>query len=104
MLETSWLTGLGGAVGGAGIGYVQYRNVDAAKIAEMRRIAEYDSRQVRLDDYAIIGGVLGALLTPAVLYSRARLVHLILGGATWGVGVGAGTHWYDLLSTSERMF
>ncbi|KAG8889168.1 hypothetical protein FRB98_005643, partial [Tulasnella sp. 332] len=52
------------------------------------------TNQIRLGDYATLGGLLGAVLTPALLYRRTRLVFAIFGGAGIGVGAGTGVHYW----------
>jgi len=56
-----------------------------------------------MDDHATIGGLLFALLTPAVLWKRARPIHLILGGAGLGTSAGMMAHWWRLFSERERV-
>ena len=67
---------------------------------------------LRAEDHSTIGAILGALLTPAVFWKRARTVHrefpllrisctmmlmiylsVFLGGAGIGAGVGLLVHW-----------
>lgn len=45
--------------------------------------------------------ILGATLTPALFWKRARAVHLILGGAALGSGVGILTHLYRSYTEGE---
>ncbi|GAA5833415.1 hypothetical protein JCM11251_003487 [Rhodosporidiobolus azoricus] len=48
--------------------------------------------QRRVDDYATIGAVLGALILPTLLLRRARLPYLLGSGASLGVAGGVITH------------
>lgn len=67
---------------------------------------------IRADDHSTIGAILGALLTPAIFWKRARSIHrkftadivsidgllssrdaVFLGGAGIGAGAGLAAHW-----------
>lgn len=48
--------------------------------------------QTRADDYSIIGLTLSSLLTPTILYKRASLLSLVLGGGILGLSGGVYAH------------
>ncbi|KAJ3857936.1 hypothetical protein EV368DRAFT_77344 [Lentinula lateritia] len=82
LLRSTWIGGIAGAAGGAGIAFARYNYTNAEKTG-----------RIRAEDHATIGGVLLAVLTPAVFWNRARVANLILGGAGIGTGVGMIAHW-----------
>jgi len=86
MLRATWL---GGA---AGILQLRVRRINSM----------YNMSSLRADDHSTIGALLGALLVPAVFWKRARAVHLFLGGAGIGAGLGLSTHWIRNI-TGERL-
>ncbi|KAF9518902.1 hypothetical protein BS47DRAFT_1379645, partial [Hydnum rufescens UP504] len=56
------------------------------------------ANRIRADDHSTIGAILFGVLTPALLWKRARAVHLVLGGAGIGSGIGLSAHWYRILT------
>jgi hypothetical protein len=58
---------------------------------------------MRIDDYSTVGGILLAVLTPALFYRRTRLVHSILGGAAIGSGGGMVTHYWKRYQEDPRV-
>lgn len=59
--------------------------------------------RVRSDDHATIGAVLFGVLAPALLWKRARAVHLVLGGAGIGSSVGFATNAYRTLMETHTV-
>jgi len=53
----------------------------------------YNTNLLRRIDHSTIGGILGAVLVPAILWKRAGIVNLILGGAGLGSGIGLVTYY-----------
>ncbi|KAF5372904.1 hypothetical protein D9758_001728 [Tetrapyrgos nigripes] len=98
MLRSTWVGGVGGALGGAGIAYARYSSFDPAAVQAKRIQIAYDTGRVRAEDHSTIGAILFGVLTPALLWKRAKLVHLILGGAGLGSSVGILTHYVRSLS------
>ncbi|TDL27241.1 hypothetical protein BD410DRAFT_874480 [Rickenella mellea] len=92
-LRATWV---GGVIGLSSAGLFEYLRVirESNETIHGRRLrTAYDLSSLRGDDHSMIGSVLGAILTPALLWKRARSVHLFLGGAGIGAGVGLLTHW-----------
>ncbi|KAG8991694.1 hypothetical protein FRB90_001252 [Tulasnella sp. 427] len=94
-LAATWVGGLTGAAAGYGAGYWNYKDLQDVKVTEAWAMIAYNRQQVRLNDYSTVGAVIGALLTPAIFYKRARLAHAVLGGASLGAGAGAVTHYWQ---------
>ncbi|KAH8117212.1 hypothetical protein DFH11DRAFT_988577 [Phellopilus nigrolimitatus] len=93
MLRASWI---GGAVGVAQGGALEYlkTSYESEDVLRARRInAMYNMSSLRAEDHSTIGAILGATLTPALFWKRARSVHLFLGGAGIGAGMGLLAHW-----------
>ncbi|EIN07678.1 hypothetical protein PUNSTDRAFT_120975 [Punctularia strigosozonata HHB-11173 SS5] len=93
VLRATWVGGAAGVAGGAATGYATCAWSTEVDIRKRRIRAAYDTDSIRVDDHSTIGGLLGAVLTPAILWKRARLAHLILGGAGFGSAVGLLTHY-----------
>ncbi|KAE9407081.1 hypothetical protein BT96DRAFT_851076 [Gymnopus androsaceus JB14] len=93
LLQSTWIGGFVGAAGGGGIAFARYNFTNPEQVRVKRMETAYDTGQIRAEDHATIGGVLFAVLTPAVLWNRARIINLILGGAGLGSSVGMLTHW-----------
>ncbi|KAF9070378.1 hypothetical protein BDP27DRAFT_1323945 [Rhodocollybia butyracea] len=93
LLRSTWIGGLAGAFGGGGIAYARYEFRNPEQVRTKREQTAYDFDRLRAEDHATIGGVLFAVLTPAVLWNRAKIVNLVLGGAGIGASVGMLTHW-----------
>ncbi|KAH9952202.1 hypothetical protein B0H21DRAFT_817917 [Amylocystis lapponica] len=92
LLRATWVGGSVGIAGGGAFEYARsvYSNEENVRTRRIR--AAYDTASIRQDDHSTIGGVLFAVLTPAVLWKRASPVNLILGGAGIGSAVGFLTH------------
>ncbi|KAJ3728851.1 hypothetical protein C8R42DRAFT_655104 [Lentinula raphanica] len=93
LLRSTWIGGFVGAAGGAGIAFSRYNFTNAEQVRTKRLQVAYDIDRIRAEDHATIGGVLFAVLTPALFWNRARIANLILGGAGIGTGVGMMAHW-----------
>ncbi|KAI0670629.1 hypothetical protein C8Q78DRAFT_136829 [Trametes maxima] len=92
LLRATWVGGSVGVIGGGGFEYARsaYSNPDKVRIRRVQ--ATYDTSSIRADDHSTIGGLLFALLTPAVFWKRASTINLILGGAGIGSGIGLLAH------------
>ncbi|KAF8315536.1 uncharacterized protein EI90DRAFT_3087966 [Cantharellus anzutake] len=91
ILRATWVSsGVGGAVGAAS-GFYQGTQSPTA-LREHQQQLTYDVNRIRAQDYSIIGSVLSTPFITAFLWRRARLIHLILGGAGLGTGAGYGYH------------
>jgi len=93
ILRASWVGGLGGTIASGGVGYLQYANLSEESVRMKRLTTAYNTNLLRRNDHSTIGGILGAVLIPAILWKRASIVNLILGGAGLGTGVGLVTHY-----------
>ncbi|WFD44496.1 hypothetical protein MPSI1_003164 [Malassezia psittaci] len=78
---------IGAALGG-GAGWVESTQVSPAMLARRVSDCRLNVIRSRRDDYQLIGGVLGALMLPAVFLRRVGLVTGMLGGAGLGGGLG----------------
>ncbi|THV08017.1 hypothetical protein K435DRAFT_772331 [Dendrothele bispora CBS 962.96] len=92
LLRSTWVGGLSGAVGGAGLAYARYSVSDPETVRVKRMQVAYDTSRVRAEDHSTIGAILFGVLTPALLWKRAKVLHLILGGAGIGSSIGLLTH------------
>ncbi|KAI0683636.1 hypothetical protein BC835DRAFT_1409359 [Cytidiella melzeri] len=93
VLRATWLGGSAGIVGGGSLEYVRSQWTDSAKLRSRRLVATYNTSSVRADDHATIGGLLFAVLTPALFWKRANSINLVLGGAGIGSAVGLLAHY-----------
>ncbi|KAF8163116.1 hypothetical protein B0H34DRAFT_308347 [Crassisporium funariophilum] len=91
VLRATWLAGLSAVTGGAA--YVRYANSSEESVRLRRLETAYNMNTLRRNDHSTIGAVLMAVLTPALLWNKARIVNLILGGAGLGSGIGLLTHY-----------
>jgi len=103
LLRATWVGGVAGTATGAALGWARLRNADAASIKDRKLRIEYNQTQIRNDDYSTIGSVLFAILTPAILWKRASIINLILGGAGIGSSVGVATHLGKSWSEGEEV-
>ncbi|KAF8580678.1 hypothetical protein K439DRAFT_1636835 [Ramaria rubella] len=87
-LRATWIGGGIGAGLGGGVAWVRLRNQTPESLQDRRMRLMYNGTQIRTDDHSTIGSILFAVLTPALLWRRAGVFNLILGGA--GVGSSAG--------------
>lgn len=93
ILRATWVGGLGGAAISGGIAYVRYAYSSEDSVRAKRLETAYNTSIVRRNDHSTIGGVLAAVLVPAIFWKRAGVVNLILGGAGLGSAVGLLTHY-----------
>jgi hypothetical protein len=94
-LRATWLGGAAGSVGG---GAFEWARSSGANVHNRRMYDAYNTSSIRADDHSTIGAILFAVLTPAVFWNRARLVHLILGGSGIGSSVGLLVHYGRTIS------
>ncbi|KAG9012634.1 hypothetical protein FRB94_005244 [Tulasnella sp. JGI-2019a] len=99
VLVATMVGGATGAATGLGVGTLQY----GGESDNSRVKLTYDANQIRLDDYATLGILLGAVLTPAILYRRTRLLFAICGGAGLGAGVGTATHYWKHYQDGQQV-
>ncbi|KAH9842939.1 uncharacterized protein C8Q71DRAFT_735245 [Rhodofomes roseus] len=92
LLRATWIGGVAGTASGGAFEYARtvYSNPDKVRVRRIK--AAYDTSSIRADDHSTIGGILFAVLTPAVIWKRASTVNLILGGAGVGSAVGLFAH------------
>ena len=69
----------------------------------MLKLQAHSASQVQVDDYALIGAALGAVITPALLLRRAPFAALVLGGASIGMGAGTATHIAKMVGGGEKV-
>lgn len=93
MLRATWIGGIAGIAQGGALEYFRTSHENAETLRNRRINAMYNISSIRAEDHSTIGALLGAMLTPAIFWKRARLVHLVLGGAGIGAGFGLLTHW-----------
>ncbi|CCM02860.1 uncharacterized protein FIBRA_04972 [Fibroporia radiculosa] len=98
LLRATWVGGSVGIVGGGAFEYVRSAYSNPEKIRARRILYAYDTSSIRADDHSTIGGALFAVLTPAMLWKRANIANLILGGAGMGSAVGLLTHYTRTVS------
>ncbi|KAK7693185.1 hypothetical protein QCA50_002751 [Cerrena zonata] len=91
-LRSTWVGGATGLVGGGAFEYVRSAYSDPENVRTRRIRAAYDTASIRADDHSTIGGILFAVLMPAVFWKRASAVNLVLGGAGIGSALGVLTH------------
>ncbi|PFH49100.1 hypothetical protein AMATHDRAFT_63747 [Amanita thiersii Skay4041] len=91
-LRATWMGGLAGSASAGGLAYARYAYTSEATVRQKRIHNAYNTSRLRADDHATIGAVLGSVLTPAILWKRAGVIHLVLGGAALGSGVGLLAH------------
>ncbi|KAK0524231.1 hypothetical protein OC834_005610 [Tilletia horrida] len=97
----NWIVPLaGGAVGGAA-GIVTATQSDSASITSKSLSLRADADRVRRDDLHLIGGVLGALIVPAIFLRRVGLINGALGGLGLGGAAGLITHTFKKYGGAE---
>ncbi|KIJ60610.1 hypothetical protein HYDPIDRAFT_98292 [Hydnomerulius pinastri MD-312] len=89
-LRATWVGA--GCVAGAAFEYVRSANSSEATVRSRRISSTYDTASLRADDHSMIGSLLFAVFTPALLWKRANAVDLVLGGAGLGSCLGLLTH------------
>nr|VWO98723.1 Uncharacterized protein [Ganoderma boninense] len=92
LLRATWMGGSIGIVGGGAFEYARsaYSNPEKVRIRRFR--TAYDTSSLRADDHSTIGGILFAVITPALFWKRANSLNLILGGAGLGSAIGLIAH------------
>ncbi|KZT65478.1 hypothetical protein DAEQUDRAFT_801426 [Daedalea quercina L-15889] len=92
LLRATWIGGGAGMAGGGAFEYARTVYSNPEKVRARRIKAVYDTSSIRADDHSTIGGILFAVLTPAVLWKRANTINMVLGGAGIGSAVGLLAH------------
>ncbi|KAM0756398.1 hypothetical protein T439DRAFT_321103 [Meredithblackwellia eburnea MCA 4105] len=85
-------TFLVGPIIGAGMTYAKMSSTDDAGMVDRAERIRANVLQTRVDDYSVIGGVLGAVVTPTLFLRRAPIPLLVAGGAGFGIAGGVITH------------
>ncbi|CAL1704059.1 unnamed protein product [Somion occarium] len=93
LLRATWVGGSVGLVGGGGFEYVRSAYSKPEHVRARRIRAAYDTASIRADDHSTIGGIICAVVVPAVFWKRASAVNLVLGGAGIGSAVGLLAHY-----------
>ncbi|KAF9459373.1 hypothetical protein BDZ94DRAFT_1171866 [Collybia nuda] len=88
LLRATWMGGLVGTVGSGGLSYALYAHSTKESLRARKNQAAYNINRIKADDHALIGTVLMSVLTPAVLWNRAHIINLVLGGAGFGSNIG----------------
>ncbi|KIP04778.1 hypothetical protein PHLGIDRAFT_180012 [Phlebiopsis gigantea 11061_1 CR5-6] len=92
LLRATWVGGGVGVAGGGAFEYVRSAYSSPDNVRNRRLVVTYDTASIRADDHSTIGGILFAVLTPAVFWKHAGKINLILGGAGVGSAVGFVVH------------
>jgi len=92
-LRATWVGGAVGCAGGGVLEYIRSSRVSETTVRTRRMQHVYDTASLRADDHATIGAILFAVLTPAIFWKRASTVNLVLGGAGIGSAIGLLTHY-----------
>ncbi|OJA11491.1 hypothetical protein AZE42_07873 [Rhizopogon vesiculosus] len=92
-LRATWAGGAIGCAGGGVLEYIRSSRASEAAVRTRRMQHAYDIASLRADDHSTIGAILFAVLTPAILWKRASIVNLVLGGAGIGSAIGLLTHY-----------
>ncbi|EKM55735.1 uncharacterized protein PHACADRAFT_256576 [Phanerochaete carnosa HHB-10118-sp] len=92
LLRATWVGGVTGIAAGGAFEYVRSAYSTPENVRNRRIVATYDTESIRADDHSTIGGVLFAVLIPAILWKRASKVNLILGGSGIGSAIGLLAH------------
>jgi len=100
VLRATWVGGAGGAAAGAAYGWAEGLN-NPEWLKSRHQALAYDVNRIRADDHSTIGALLFGVLTPALLWKRARAAHLILGGAGIGSAVGLSTHLWRTFTETQ---
>ncbi|KAI0747876.1 hypothetical protein C8Q80DRAFT_1168886 [Daedaleopsis nitida] len=92
ILRATWIGGSLGIVGGGAFEYARSAYSNSEKVRSRRFQTAYNTASIRADDHSTIGGILFAVITPALFWKRANSINLILGGAGIGSAVGLIAH------------
>jgi len=103
VLRATWVGGLSGTIASGGVGYLLYAKLSEESVRMKRLKLVYNTNLLRRNDHSTIGGILGAVLIPAILWKHAGSVNLILGGAGLGSGIGLVTHYGRKLTGSPQV-
>jgi len=98
LLRATWIGGAAGTVGGGTFEYVRSAFSNEEVVRTRRFSQAYNTAAIRAEDHSTVGGLLFALLTPAIFWNKARIVHLLLGGAGFGSAIGSCVHYGRTLS------
>ncbi|KAI5124312.1 hypothetical protein M0805_008920 [Coniferiporia weirii] len=93
MLRSTWMGGIAGVAQGGTLEYLRTSYESDESLRARRINAIYNISSLRAEDHSTIGAILGATLTPALFWKRARVFHLFFGGAGVGAGFGLLAHW-----------
>ncbi|KAH8928179.1 hypothetical protein BT69DRAFT_1257656 [Atractiella rhizophila] len=92
-MRNSALVGLGGgAAFGALAGWGRLRSVEEEGVRDRAERLRANWGQNTVDDYSLVGGFLGSLITTTVFLRRASPLWLVPGGASLGVAGGILAH------------
>ncbi|GAA95377.1 uncharacterized protein L969DRAFT_45689 [Mixia osmundae IAM 14324] len=94
-LRGNAIASLVGAAGGAGLYYGRARNFDDVALADRVQRLRSNRSQAQVDDWTLIGSIIGSLLTTTLFMRRANVLYCLLGGASLGAGGGVLTHMYQ---------
>ncbi|KZT56701.1 hypothetical protein CALCODRAFT_509262 [Calocera cornea HHB12733] len=94
-LRASWVGTATAALLGGGWEIVRLQGMGPLAVGERAWAVGHDANRLRSQDYSLIGSFIGSLTTSAVLWKRARKVHLVLGGAVLGEAAGFAAHLYQ---------
>ncbi|KIK40752.1 hypothetical protein CY34DRAFT_13489 [Suillus luteus UH-Slu-Lm8-n1] len=92
-LRATWGSHSPGCAGGGALEYIRSSRASEATMRNRRLQHAYDAASLRADDHSTIGAILFAVLTPAILWKRASVVNLVIGGAGIGSAIGLLTHY-----------
>ncbi|KAG1904100.1 uncharacterized protein F5891DRAFT_66381 [Suillus fuscotomentosus] len=92
-LRATWVGGAVGCAGGGALEYIRSSRASEATVRNRRLQHAYDTASLRADDHSTIGAILFAVLTPAIFWKRASTVNLVIGGAGIGSAIGLLTHY-----------
>ncbi|KZO99330.1 hypothetical protein CALVIDRAFT_595948 [Calocera viscosa TUFC12733] len=101
-LRASWIGTASAALLGGGWELVMLQGMQPLELGEHAWAVGHDANRLRSQDYSLIGSFLGALTTSAVLWKRARKVHLVLGGAVLGEAAGFAANLYQSWAAPVR--
>ncbi|SCZ96348.1 BZ3500_MvSof-1268-A1-R1_Chr8-2g10133 [Microbotryum saponariae] len=96
-------TFVGGTALGVAAGAGRMSGLDAEQINDRAVRILSNGSQTRVDDYGIIGGVLGALGTTTIFLKRAPMIWTVTGGAALGVAGGIIFHLAKSMQEGEHV-
>ncbi|CAO1624269.1 unnamed protein product [Sympodiomycopsis kandeliae] len=101
LARANWTLPLTGATTGYASGYIYTTQLSPIETQRKSTLYRNDANTVRQDDYYIIGGVIGALITPAVFLRSFGLFNGLLGGGL-GFGGASGLGYYNYLKYTRE--